>query len=135
MIFWCGVGGPNAGHKVFGDPVEVYHHLPSGTQRAPNALLLLGAGAVLYPPRLFEEIAKNEVSSERLSIDPQAMIIENADRALEQRMLASIGSTSQGVGAASARKIMGRGYKTRPRVKLAKDVSELRPFIRKGLEA
>jgi len=128
------VGGPNAGHKVFGDPVEVYHHLPSGTQRAPNAKLLLGAGAVLYPERLLEEIAQNDVSSERLSIDPQAMIIEDADRALEKKLLASIGSTSQGVGSASARKIMGRGGKVRPKVKLAKDIAQLQPFIRHGLE-
>jgi hypothetical protein len=28
---------------------EVYHHLPSGTGRAPSAKLLIGAGAVLYP--------------------------------------------------------------------------------------
>src|SRR5262249_28053952 len=25
------VGGPNAGHKVYGDPIQTFHHLPSGT--------------------------------------------------------------------------------------------------------
>jgi adenylosuccinate synthase len=129
------VGGPNAGHKVFAEPKpETYHHLPSGTGRAPNAHLLLGAGAVLYPKRLLEEIAIHRVSRERLSIDPQAMVIEDGDRALEEKMLAAISSTFQGVGAATARKIMGRGGKAKPALRLAKDVDALRPFIRNGQE-
>jgi adenylosuccinate synthase len=42
------VGGPNAGHKVFAKPEpEAYFHLPSGSGRAPKAILLLGAGAVI----------------------------------------------------------------------------------------
>jgi adenylosuccinate synthase len=125
------VGGPNAGHQVYQEPTpEVYHHLPSGTGRAPNAQLLLGAGAVLYPKGLVAEIAKHNVSTERLSIDPQAMVIEDSDKAIEEEMLASIGSTAQGVGSASARKIMGRGGKSNPLVRLAKDATELSPYIR-----
>jgi adenylosuccinate synthase len=125
------VGGPNAGHQVYREPEpEVYHHLPSGTGRAHNAKLLLGAGAVLYPNSLIAEITRHNVTSERLSIDPQAMIIEDADRDLERIMLADISSTAQGVGAASARKIMGRGSKSDPLVRLAKDVPELKPYIR-----
>lgn len=127
------VGGPNAGHKVFAAPEpEVYHHLPSGTLRAPNAKLLLGAGAVLYPNNLMREIASHGISAERLSIDPQAMIIEDADRAEEKKLLAAISSTFQGVGAASARKIMGRGGKSKPKVRLAKEVPTLKPFIREA---
>jgi adenylosuccinate synthase len=127
------VGGPNAGHKVFAEPVaETYHHLPSGTGRAPNANLLLGAGAVLYPKKLLEEITINRVSADRLSIDPQAMVIDDDDRKLEKKMLAKISSTFQGVGAASARKIMGRGGKSQPRVRLARDVAVLKPFIRRA---
>jgi adenylosuccinate synthase len=126
--FLVRVGGPNAGHQVYRDPSpEVYHHLPSGTGRAPNAKLLIGAGAVLYPKGLLAEINDHSVSADRLSIHPQAMIIEDADRELEGQMLATIGSTAQGVGAATARKIMGRGGKTDPVVRLAKDVPELRP--------
>jgi adenylosuccinate synthase len=125
------VGGPNAGHKVYAEPEpEAYFHLPSGTERAPKAQLLLGAGAVICPPKLLSEIATHHVDAERLSIDPQAMIIEEEDRELEEQLLATISSTAQGVGAASARKIMGRGQKLKPQVRLAKDVSELRPFIR-----
>jgi adenylosuccinate synthase len=129
------VGGPNAGHQVYREPEpEVYHHLLSGTGRAPNAQLLLGAGAVLYPKGLVAEITVHDVSAARLSIDPQAMVIEEEDKALEQEMLASIGSTTQGVGAASARKIMGRGGKSEPVVRLAKDVPELKPYVRETQE-
>lgn len=129
------VGGPNAGHKVFAEPTpETYHHLPSGTGRAPNAHLLLGAGAVLYPKKLFEEIAIHRVSLDRLSIDPQAVVIEEGDRKLEEKMLATISSTFQGVGAASARKIMGRGGKAKPSLRLARNVKALKPFIRNSQE-
>lgn len=129
------VGGPNAGHKVYAEPkAETYYHLPSGTGRAPNAQLLLGAGAVLYPEKLLEEIALHRVSADRLSIDPQAMVIEIQDREHEEKVLATIGSTAQGVGAASSRKIMGRGGRLEVPVRLAKDVAELKPYIRSGQE-
>jgi adenylosuccinate synthase len=129
------VGGPNAGHKVYAEPEpEAYFHLPSGTERAPNAKLLLGAGAVMYPPKLLQEIATHHVDADRLSIDPQAMVIEDKDIEEEKALLDTISSTAQGVGAASARKIMGRGGKLPTPVRLAKDVPELRPFIRDSQE-
>ncbi|MCA1506666.1 adenylosuccinate synthetase [Bradyrhizobium sp. NBAIM02] len=127
------VGGPNAGHKVYAEPEpEAYFHLPSGTERAPKAQLLLGAGAVIFPPKLLQEIATHQLDAERLSIDPQAMIIEDADIVHERNILESISSTAQGVGAAAARKIMGRGGKANPKVRLASEVPELKPFIRDG---
>jgi adenylosuccinate synthase len=127
------VGGPNAGHKVYAEPQpEAYFHLPSGTERAPKAQLLLGAGAVIYPPKLLQEIATHQLDAERLSIDPHAMIIEDADIEYEKVMLHTISSTAQGVGAASARKIMGRGGKTNPDVRLAGAIPELKPFIRES---
>jgi adenylosuccinate synthase len=129
------VGGPNAGHKVFAQPKpEAYFHLPSGSGRAPKAKLLLGAGAVIYTPKLLNEIAQNQIEVGRLFIDPQAMIIEDADREEEQLLLSSISSTAQGVGAASARKIMGRGGQLATPVRLAKHVKELRPYIREAQE-
>ena len=123
------VGGPNAGHKVFEDPVPYAHHLlPSGTRRC-NAQLVLAPGAVLDVARVLREIADCNVGKERLAIDPQAMIIEDQDRHLERSTLVgSIGSTGQGVGAATARKIL-RGAAS-PAVRLAKDVPGLAPFVR-----
>lgn len=124
------VGGPNAGHKVFEDPEPYTHHqLPCGT-RSTTAQLAIGPGAVLDLARLLKEIADCGVSASRLSIDPQAMIIEDADKELEaQTLVKSIGSTGQGVGAATARKIMrGAG------VHLARDIRDLRPFLRNTLQ-
>lgn len=123
------VGGPNAGHKVFEDPAPYTHHLlPSGT-RYTTSRLVIGPGAVLTVPGLLKEIAECRVSSDRLSIDPQAMIIEKADLDRESSSIVqSIGSTGQGVGAATARKIM-RGADRTP-VRLARDIKEFKPFLR-----
>jgi adenylosuccinate synthase len=126
------VGGPNAGHKVFADPIQTFHHLPSGTTRC-DAKLLIGPGAVLRVPRLLDEIAQFGVRHDRLSIDPSAMIINDSDVKRERERLGSIGSTAQGVGEATARRINDRGQvdkNRKPRVKLAKDIRELKPFVR-----
>lgn len=120
------VGGPNAGHKVFlGSTPYTHHQLPSGTLRS-HAKLIIAAGAVLNAEKLLTEIADCNVERERLSIDPQAMIISRADVAREDRLVANIGSTGQGVGYATGRRITGRGSG----VKLARDVKDLAPFIR-----
>lgn len=67
-----------------------------------------------------EEIAKYGVDSERLSIDPQAMIISPGDIKGEAPLVEQIGSTGQGVGFATARRIKGRvGKET-----LARDVKD-----------
>jgi adenylosuccinate synthase len=104
--------------------------LPCGT-RSTSAQLVIGPGAVLSVSGLLDEIAKCSVPASRLSIDPQAMIIEEEDRKREaETIVKSIGSTGQGVGAATARKIM-RG----PDVRLARDVKELKPFLRYSRDA
>ncbi len=119
------VGGPNAGHSVFREPAPyVHHHLPSGTQ-STNARLLIGPGAVLRVSTLLKEIADCKLADGRLTIDGSAMIISDEDIEKETGLVKSIGSTGQGVGAASARRIMGRGEG----VKLARDAPELKSYI------
>jgi len=122
-------GGPNAGHKVYAEPKPyTFHHLPSGTVRAPRAKIVLGPGAVLWIPRLLEEIADCELTSDRLFIDPQAMLIEESDRKQEsQKLVGAIGSTGQGVGAATARKVLRSAAV--PPVRLAKSATELHPYL------
>ncbi|MGI8576278.1 MAG: adenylosuccinate synthetase [Egibacteraceae bacterium] len=124
------VGGPNAAHKVYLASGEIFTHfsLPSGTQ-AGQAQLVLGPGALVYPPELLSEIARCDVSNERLSIDPHVMIIEDDDKTCEAELAARIGSTASGTGSATARRIM-RGAN----VRLARDVPELFPYIRPTLE-
>ena len=80
------------------------------------------------------EIDKFGVSSDRLRIDPQAMIIDRVDRAAEEMTLrGQIGSTAQGVGWATSRKVL-RGGAPHP-VKLARDEPQLRPYLGDAVEA
>jgi adenylosuccinate synthase len=127
--FLVRVGGPNAGHKVYEEPKPyTFHLLPSGT-RASTARLVLGPGAVLSVEALLREIKDCEVTPERLSIDPQAMIIEESDISFEKGGLEhQIGSTAQGVGSATSRKVLRSAAS--PPVRLAGEVADLKPFIR-----
>jgi adenylosuccinate synthase len=123
------VGGPNAGHKVPTTPVYTHRLLPSGTLANPDARLLIGPGATLYIPQLLKEIAQCGVEAGGLFIDPQAMIIEDADIDAEKSLITGIGSTGQGGGAAAARRIMGR-YGADPPVRLAGEMPELNAYLR-----
>lgn len=136
------VGGPNAGHKVFtgseGPAGRSYSHhlLPSGTYFAPEAKLLLGPGTNISIEQLLKEIADHGIGHDRLSVDPNAVIITDEDRKFERTLKQDIASTGQGVGAATARRVLRhRGFdgKRRP-VRMARDVEELRPFVRSGAE-
>jgi len=126
-------GGPNAGHTVYEEPNSYAHHqLPSGT-RCSEAKLIIAPGAVLAVGKLLKEIAECEVGADRLTIDPTAMIIESEDVFFEKKELeGKIGSTAQGVGAATSRKILRSA--ANPKVKLAKDIFELKPFVGETLE-
>jgi adenylosuccinate synthase len=123
------VGGPNAGHKVYEkNKPYTFHILPSGTRRNRTAKVVLGPGSVLAVPVLSKEVAECEMSSDRLSIDPQAIVIDEKDIAAEKTLTAAIGSTGQGVGVATARKVLRTN--AAPPVVLAKDVKELAPYVR-----
>ena len=125
------VGGPNAGHKVFELPEPYTHHqLPSGTRKTSNAKLLIGPGAILKVDKLLTEIADCDVDIDRLRIDRNAMVISEEDVKNEKRLIRDIGSTGQGVGAATSRRILQR----KPATKLAKNVSELTPFLCDALD-
>ncbi len=121
------VGGPNAGHKVYlEDGPYVHHQLPSGTLRNSTAKLVIAPGTVLNPELLLKEVMECKVDRERLSIDPQAMIIRPKDQKTEVGLTQRISSTGQGVGAATARRILDRGKE----VHLARDTKDLLPFVR-----
>jgi adenylosuccinate synthase len=85
---------------------------------------------VIYPKKLLEEIAEHKIDAERLTIDPSAMIITDADREYEAKWFGSISSTAQGVGVASANKMTGRSeYKEGKAAFLAQDCEVLRPYL------
>ncbi len=124
------IGGPNAGHRVF-DPPYKYVQLPSGTGSNSEAQILIGAGSTLWLPQLMKEIADHDLTDGKLTIDAQAMVIDDWDRRAEGDGLTSIATTRQGVGAASARKIANRGDPPMlgPTVTLARHVSQLAEYV------
>jgi adenylosuccinate synthase len=126
------VGGPNAGHKVFMEPKPyTFHLLPSGTGQNPDAELILASGAVLHKDTLLREIADFEVDAKRLTIDPQAMVIDQSDIDTERSngYLEAFGSTTQGVGAATARRIRDRNV-PHDKMTLARNIPEFKPYLR-----
>jgi adenylosuccinate synthase len=81
---------------------------------------------------MLKEIKECGLTEERLVIDEQAMIIEQSDREIEAELLGGIASTKQGVGAATARKIIGRGDKPAfgDPVRLARNHPDLRRYVK-----
>lgn len=102
------VGGPNAGHSVYREPKpDIFHLVPSGTNRAPNAKLVIGPGAVINKRTLLDEISEHNLTPDRLTIDRNVTVISESDIEKEEE-LDKIGSTKQGVGAATANNIIQR---------------------------
>jgi adenylosuccinate synthase len=77
---------------------------------------------------IMNEISKCELSKERLSIDPQAMIIDPRDVRGESGLVKKIGSTGQGVGLATVRKILRTSAS--PPVRLAEAVPAFKEYLR-----
>lgn len=124
------VGGPNAGHSVFEFPEkDVFHLLPSGTRRNPNACLIMAPGSVINLDRLLQEIQTFKVEdAERLIIDENATVISERDIAYEKKLQAKIGSTAQGVGHATANNILAR-IAGDDKHKAKHFTKELRPYL------
>jgi len=100
-------GGANAGHTVSvnGSPV-VFHLLPSGIS-VPGVKCVIGAGVVIDPHKLVEEIDKVRplgiAERENLLIDVGAHLTLEYHRAIEAaqeraRGAAAIGTTMRGIG-------------------------------------
>jgi adenylosuccinate synthase len=130
------VGGPNAGHWACIPRAKKYVQIPSGTAANPTAQVLIGAGATIQVARILKEIDDLGLTPERLSIDPNAMIIEDSDLELENETVAVAGSTKQGVGAATARKVLrNASERLGSAVRLARDADVLKQFVRSvGIE-
>lgn len=123
------VGGPNAGHTVIYKGKKVsFYHLPSGILHAPDATIYLGAGininlkVLKKEIDLAEELLGHDIQ-DQLCIDQNANIVTGADIAAEAGLVAGIGSTGQGVGFATAGRILGRGER-----KLVKDLGGREQF-------
>ncbi|QZH73955.1 MAG: adenylosuccinate synthetase [Erythrobacter sp.] len=129
------IGGPNAGHRV-ADPSYKYVQLPSGSMSNMGSQIIIAAGSTVWLPQLMLEILDHGLTGERLTIDPQVMVIDDDDRRIEGGSgegdaLTAIATTKQGVGAAVARKVLNRGKPLfGSPVILARDVPQLERFVR-----
>ncbi|MBD2129588.1 adenylosuccinate synthetase [Microcoleus sp. ZQ-A2] len=122
------VGGSNSGHTVI-DPSGtsiILQQLPTAAI-LPNVTCVIGAGSYIKPDILLSEIARTELSAERLLIDPNAMIVTEREQLEEQAssLRQSIGSTLSGTGAAVRKRI-----ERNPSVCLAKNDERLREFVK-----
>lgn len=100
------VGGPNAGHKVFEDlSPDTFHILPSGTRRSPHSRIVLGPAAIISLDVLLHEIQFFDIQPDRLIIDGGCTIITDDDKVIESK-IDKIGSTKQGVGAATSNNLL-----------------------------
>ena len=122
------VGGSNSGHTVIdqsGTPL-ILQQLPTAAI-LPNVTCVIGAGSYIKPEILLHEIARTGLPTDRLLIDPNAMIVTEREQIEEQTgsLRQSIGSTLSGTGAAVRRRI------DRDRsVCLAKNDERLREFVK-----
>jgi len=122
------VGGPNSGHTVIsgsGHPI-IFKQLPTAAL-LPDVQCVLPAGSYISPTLLLEEMRVANLPSDRLFIDPNAVVITDRELTEENTsdLRSTIGSTLSGTGAAVAARISRRG-----RVTLARDNDVLRPFVR-----
>ncbi len=112
-------GGANAGHTVQTDlDTFALHLIPSGILNQ-NCLSIVGAGVVVDPKLIIEEIDDLEsrgVSLEPLRISQRAHVVHPYHRLLDaldeaQRGEASIGTTLRGIGPAYSDKAARRGLR------------------------
>ena len=117
-------GGNNAGHTIWvrGEKI-VTHLLPSGILRE-NCVVAIGAGVVVDPFVLRDEMAAIQakgfdVRPERLHIDLRAHVILPAHKKMDQdrevarsQLNAAIGTTGRGIGPTYA----SRAYRDSPRM-------------------
>lgn len=128
------VGGPNAGHMVyrFNDKPYTFRQAPSGFLGNRDAMLVIGAGAVIGLDTLRREIGELQITPDNLIIDPRAMIIDKQDIEWEEGVLkGAIGSTAQGIGKATSRKILRDPSSN---VRLVENEPLLKPYMRDTVE-
>lgn len=122
------IGGPNSGHTVVAPSGEsiVFRQLPTAAL-LPDVTCVIAAGSYVNLNILFKEIEMTSVTSSRLMIDANAMVVSDADMAEERQgsLGGSIGSTLSGTGAAVSRRISRRGS-----VRLARDCPDIKQFVK-----
>lgn len=117
-------GGPNSGHTITIDSKQlVLRQIPAGVVN-PHTKLFLAAGCLINLDVLFQEVDLFDLSSDRLKVDRNAVIIGKNYAQEEEDLYNRIGSTCTGTGIAVAKRAL-REKDT----KLAKDMPELESYL------
>jgi len=119
---------PNAGHTyaLYDGTKVVTKQLPVGAVINKRSTIYLTAGSIIDIDKLLEEIEKFEIDYTRLFIHPNATIIKEKDKLLEEDFNSSIfciASTKTGTGSALSRKILREAI-------IARDVPELKDYVK-----
>lgn len=119
-------GGPNAGHTFdYGGQLHSVRMLPCGVCER-STRLALAAGAVIDVSTLLNEVANWKLDAWRLIVDEHAVVITDDCVRAEADLIQRIGSTGQGVGVATATKVLRSEG-----VRIARDIEALSPFVTK----
>lgn len=123
------VGGPNSGHTVIdprsGQPV-IFRQLPTAALLR-DVVCVIPAGAYIDVDVLSREIEITGILSDRLIIDPRAVVVTDRERNEERdaHLREQIGSTLSGTGAAVRRRVARDGTAF-----LAREMPALERYIR-----
>ncbi len=120
------VGGPNSGHTVYGNNKPlIFRNLPTASIER-DKISILAAGSYIDLSILQKEIAISGISSDRLLIDPNAVVINEEMKSgeLHSDLREKIGSTLSGTGQAVIDRIKREGDNI-----LAKNCPELKSYI------
>lgn len=119
-------GGANSGHTVtINGKQTVLRQIPAGVVK-PRTKLFLAAGCLIDLNVFLDEVELFNLSPDRLKVDYNAVVMEK-EYARQEEMADlnnRIGSTCTGTGIAVAKRVL----RTKD-VKLAKDVTQLRPYL------
>lgn len=122
------VGGSNSGHTVIdaAGRAIIFRHLPTAVLE-PSIHCVLPAGCYIHEPTLLKEMEISGIHSDKLSINPFAVIITDLEtrEEIESGLTESIGSTGSGTGRAVVRRAQRMGGTV-----FAKDVASLIPYLR-----
>jgi len=111
-------GGSNCGHTVFHNGIKFVHHLvPSANYLNSLVQGYLGAGMVIHPESLLEELLSLEQIipgvSKRIFVDPDAFVVLQKHIEEDKAKNKDLGSTNKGIGPAYTEKVSRRGTKIR----------------------
>src|SRR3989304_608122 len=123
LDFCVRTGSVNAAHTVWMEGKRYALHMVPAAFLHEKCRLLIGAGANVQVARFLEEVELTKVR-DRMGVDQQASIIEEKHAVQDKTSahLKGLGTTGWGVGPALEERV-------RRTAKLAKDISELQPFL------